>query len=299
MHGLTVLYPELEWPVPAPPVLRLWDCGVEWAAVNPAPGVYDWTRLDALVAQAEAAGVQRIIYTVAVTPPWAAGTPLGGHAPWLPAGSNQPPTKLVVWELFIAALVTRYKGRIHAYQIWNEPQLKWFWSPESFYTLAEMTRRAYSLIHGIDPNAKVVAAPVLPRPSSGGMRRASRYLEALKRAGWHVDVWSAHLYPEEGERPSRWREFCQQWQATLTTLHAPKKPRWVTETNANLMHGTLPPYQQGRWVNRVAQIAVEEKIATVIWYAYGHHTDDSVLGVPFVTGSPGMVALEALWKGQR
>jgi hypothetical protein len=279
-------------------MLRLWDCGVEWASVNPAPGVYDWTRLDRLVARAKAAGVRRIIYTLAVTPPWAASKgKQAEQAPWLPEGSNRPPADLVVWEQFVTALVTRYRGRINAYQIWNEPQLRWFWAPESFDVLAEMTRRAARIVHLLDRSALVVAAPVLPRPSSGGMRRGGRYLSALKGRGWNVDVWSAHLYPEEGEPPARWREFCQEWARTLVELRAPKRPRWVTETNANLMCGPLPVGQQGGYVRRVAQIAEAERIGAVVWYAFGHHTDPAVLGVPFVEGSPGMAALEAIWKG--
>ena len=54
---------------------------------------------------------------------------------------------------FLAAVATRYKGRIQAYQIWNEPNLAREWGrqrpdPAGY---ARMLKTAYSAIKGIDP----------------------------------------------------------------------------------------------------------------------------------------------------
>jgi beta-glucosidase/6-phospho-beta-glucosidase/beta-galactosidase len=32
------------------------------------------------------------------------------------------------WRTFVRAVATRYKGQIEAYEIWNEPNLKMFWT---------------------------------------------------------------------------------------------------------------------------------------------------------------------------
>ena len=52
--------------------IRIWDNGVRWDEVNTAPGVYDWTLLDQVVANAEATGAQRIMFVLGSTPSWLA-----------------------------------------------------------------------------------------------------------------------------------------------------------------------------------------------------------------------------------
>jgi hypothetical protein len=56
-----------------------------------------------------------------------------------------------------------------------------------------MTSHVQSIVRANDPGAKVVSAPVLPRASSGGMRRAEAYLRALAAYSWPIDVHAAHV----------------------------------------------------------------------------------------------------------
>ena len=290
VHGVGVLDPLNDWPNIRH--IRLWDCGTTWADLNPAEGVFHWDRLDAIVEQHPKA---RLLLVLAVTPTWAATDPTSVGAPWLPVGSNSQPKRIRDWEAYVRAVVARYAGRIHAYQVWNEPQLREFWSPYgSVGVLASMTARAATIIRRIDPDAKIVSAPVLPRASSGGMRRAEAYLHALAHVGWPVDAHAAHIYPEIGKGATAWGAAVMQWRAGLARARAPRKPLWVTETNMNLMGGPLPVDEQTRLVRVTDRIADEQNIARVYWYAYGRHGDPRVYGIPFTAGSPGMTALEAL-----
>ena len=146
VHGVNVLHPLTDWPNVKR--IRLWDCGTTWADLNPAKGVYVWDRLDAIVAGHPKA---RLMLVLAVTPAWAATDPEAPSAPWIPAGSSSPPRDMDDWRAFVRAVVTRYRGRIHAYQVWNEPQLREFWTPYgSVSLLASMTARAAAIIRGID-----------------------------------------------------------------------------------------------------------------------------------------------------
>ena len=84
---------------------------------------------------------------------------------------------------FVWNLSTRYSGRISYYEVWNEPQLADFLYPyetSELNALATMTARAYSTIKACAPNSMILAASVLPRQSSGGMKRASSYLSSLQ-----------------------------------------------------------------------------------------------------------------------
>ena len=58
------------------------------------------------------------------------------------------------------------KGRINAYEIWNEPQLADFmypWDTKNRNLLAQMTKDAIRIIKGNDESALCGAASVLPR----------------------------------------------------------------------------------------------------------------------------------------
>lgn len=294
-HGFTPLDPFAAMPSPPVEHLRLWDCRVTWRDVNPAPGAWDWARLDAIVALAEQRDMD-ICLVLGGTPAWAAREPEEPHAAaWIGPGSNSPPHTMNNWTDYVRKVVVRYAGRIHSYQIWNEPMLREFWSPYGqIAMLAQMTLQARTVIRRVDPQARVVAAPVMPRPSSGGMRRSSAYLTALRRVGWPVDVMAAHVYPEIDKGPARWRDLVLACQIGLRALDAPKAPLWVTETNYNLMGGPLPVRKVKRDIALTDHYAAELGVARVYWYAYGRHSDPRVLGIRFQPGSAGDTALTEL-----
>jgi hypothetical protein len=273
---------------------RLWDCGATWRDLHLAPNVVDWAPLDLAVAQAQSRGATNLTYCLSATPQWLASDPnLAGFAPWLGPGSNSAPWSMVHWSWFVTQLSTRYLGVIGSIQIWNEPQLKDFWGYDDWTVLAEMTRLANNAIHAVSPSLKVIAGPVLPRPSSGGMTRGGKYLTALKGKGWPCDIWSAHMYPEVGYTPGRWRTFAQNWQSKLDSLGAPTKAKWVTETNYNLFGGPLSDAAIADYMVRTDGICVDEGIFKCYWYAW-QHPDPALLGIPFTPTSRGTATLAAL-----
>lgn len=283
-HGLNVLDPVGMWPGGIKNI-RLWDCGVAWKDLNPAPNVYDFSRLNSLIKP----GVN---YTLVLggTPRWAARDPHAPHAaPWLGDGSNSPPHTMSDWMDFVSKVMSTFRGRIKFYEVWNEPQLADFWWPyDQVPMLAKMTVAARNIARAVDPAARIVSASVLPRDSSGGMKRACVYLRALRAVNWPVDIYSAHIYPEIGAAPSRWNEMAVAWQRALTELGAPRKPKWVTETNFNLMGGPLKTKAQvERCITSVNSYADAQDIDRVYWYAYGVHSDPRVLGIRLAPGTAG------------
>jgi hypothetical protein len=216
--------------------IRLWDVGVHWAAIHTGPDTYDWTLLDSLVAKA---GNRHLTYVIAACPRWLAKYPDNPHyAPWLGPGSNSMPHSMDEANKFAWQLATRYKGRIKAYEVWNEPQLADFLYPYNdaeCNTLAAMTKRFYSTIKACDPAALVLSASVLPRESSGGMNKARRYLAAMQRKDWNVDAFATHVYPEVGFWHRRWANMVQDVASTLRSMGAPTSKLWITETSFNLL----------------------------------------------------------------
>ena len=258
-------------PVPTDPVaecdwVRLWDCGVTWKDIHLGPGKYDWSRLDMLM---QAYAGKKILYTIAATPRWLAMDPDAPHAaPWLGKGSNSLPSDINAFNEFVWHLSTRYAGRIHAYEVWNEPQLQDFMTPyntASIRRLVLMTSRARRTIKANDPAALVGSASVLPRPKSGGMRRASRYLRELKDQGWPVDFISTHIYPEVGTGSRRWRALLKSVLRTLKRLNSPVKKLWITETAYGLLGDPIPDAKAEQLVRDTYKYAGGR---FVFWYAW-------------------------------
>lgn len=268
--------------------LRLWDVGVHWGAIHVAPRTYDWAALDRLV---DLAAGRHLTYVIAGTPRWLAKHPDAPHyAPWLGPGSNSMPHDMDAANEFAWHLATRYASRIHAYEIWNEPQLADFLHP---YTdaecnaLARMTKRLHATITAVDPRALVLAASVLPRKSSGGMTRARRYLNALARRGWPVDGFTSHIYPEPGHGAARWASMLTDVTATLRAIGAPTGRLWITETTFGLLGPRTTPEQDEAAVRGVYAKAGGRP---VFWYAANR---PDLGGMP-ITTTPGHES--AAWR---
>ena len=108
--------------------------------------------------------------------------------------------------------------------------------------LAQMTKDASRIIKGNDPKALIGSASVLPRDSSGGMKRASKYLTALKKKdakNWcGIDFVACHIYPEPGKGAKRFKALLQEVKDTMTEMKlsderkSGSRRRWPTASSA-------------------------------------------------------------------
>lgn len=295
INGIHAITPVKNWPTVPIKSLRLWDCGVTWKDINPEPGVFNFDRLEKLVSFAESKGVDHITLVLGMTPQWAAREPHTEHfAPWLGPGTNSAPHTMSDWTDYVKAVVKRFKGRIHAYQIWNEPQLKDFWEYNDYHVLAHMTKLAHDEIKKIDNCADIVAAAVLPRPSSGGMKRGRKYLKQLRKKKWPVTVMACHAYPEQGKGPGRLNQFIKSFKRGLRISRCPVKRKWITEINYNVPTGpTIESDDQIHWfVDKTNVVVDRHKIERIFWYAWGH-SHPQIFGLDFDRET---VAAEALRK---
>jgi hypothetical protein len=113
-------------------------------------GKYDWSHTDRIVEQVEKYGLKLIVRV--------------SEDPDRPFWAGSPPANAGHFADFLAAVASRYRGRIHAYQIWNEPNLarEWGYKRPDPAGYARMLKMAYSAIKSIDPNAIVVTAGMAP-----------------------------------------------------------------------------------------------------------------------------------------
>jgi hypothetical protein len=75
-----------------------------------------------------------------------------------------PPDNLNDYANFVGALAQRYKGRVKAYEIWNEQNFSREWGGGQINPGAyvEMLKVAYARIKAADPNALVVSGALTP-----------------------------------------------------------------------------------------------------------------------------------------
>ncbi|HSJ56063.1 MAG TPA: cellulase family glycosylhydrolase [Anaerolineae bacterium] len=143
-------------------------------------GKYDWSTSDRIVQQADEFGL-KLIVRVDHEPTWA----------------GSPPGNINHFGDFLSAMATRYRGRIAAYQIWNEPNLKREWGNKApnagEYT--QMLKKAYQVIKAADPNAIIVSAGMAPTTELS--ERAvpdTRFIQSMYDAGAkpYFDMLGAH-----------------------------------------------------------------------------------------------------------
>jgi hypothetical protein len=207
-----------------------------WNKVEPLRGRFDFSAPDKMVTAAERMGVQ-MIGLLYGTPCWAArdGKIIG------------PPRDLEVWGRHVEAMVRHYQGRIHVWEIWNEPDIDEFWSGSAEDYVA-LLKTAYQAAKRADPKCLVMSAG-LDGPGESFLQRILQL-----GAADYCDLIGFHPYgssPEVAEKRMRavWR---------LLNFYHVKKPVWATEVG----------WQAGGWKGGSGVVADEETKARCLTECY-------------------------------
>ncbi|MCS7060710.1 MAG: cellulase family glycosylhydrolase [Anaerolineae bacterium] len=150
-----------------------------------------WDKYDHIVELIERYDLELIV-RLSAPPKWA-------HAGYADLGRFGPPADFNDFADYVAAVVSRYKGRIRYYQIWNEPNIYPEWgeqavNPEDY---ARLLCLAHDRAKQIDPNVVILAAALAPTIAQDG--RDLNDLIFLQRmynagAGRCFDIASAQGY---------------------------------------------------------------------------------------------------------
>lgn len=269
------------WPQVPPGTVssvRLWDTGTTWRDVNPAPGVFRWDALDAAVDNAEAHGAD-VDLVLGSTPQWAARYPwswVTGAGSSSMDGSASPPVSEVDWVVYVQAVVTRYRGRIAAYEVWNEANLNLFWQG-STVEMARLSSLAYRTIKRIDRLA-VVAAPSATLRGSG-----TTWLSHYANVGgfrW-ADAINVHAYPRPQDGPEEAAVLIRRAREVLAAKDI-RLPVWNTEINYGHAVGgigathELSVRDQAAFVARTYLLGRSDRVARTYWYDWSSHPALSV-----------------------
>jgi hypothetical protein len=254
---------------PAFPVhaMRLWDSNTQWCQMDSgtSSNEYDFSQLDALLGQSSRLGAD-VEFTFGYTPQWAA---TGSYPQTLAANqcsfpsSAAPPANESYWTNYVTALVNHAKGKIHAYELWNEANDPNYWSG-NVAQLVRMSVDAASIIHRIDPSA-LVLSPSITANSAGYsfLQHYSASLPAGTIDGIAVHSYTNGAWPESAV-PAELSSVRGALPAAFANL-----PIWSTEGGwgQNSQFSTAPNLQRA-FVARYDLMMLAAGFSRSYWYAY-------------------------------
>lgn len=197
---------------------------VQWYEVEPEPGRYVWYDRD--VADLDRRGFS-LMGTLCRTPPWA-GREGKEHHPdrnW----TSSPPRDWEAWDRYVTAVVNRYRSKIRAWEVWNEPWHHGFWSgtPAEYVQMLARTQR---IIKAADPDALVIGgcfAPEFPQFTHAALRAGA--LDSMDVVSYHEYLLPAMVAePVDGGDPPFYRSAASLREEVRR--RGGRQPIWCTET---------------------------------------------------------------------
>lgn len=214
-----------------------------------------WDKYDNIVDLAEAYGLQ-IIARLEAPPAWSRhdGTARGAFG---------PPDNYADYVDYVSEVVTRYRGRIGVYQVWNEPNIYPEWGnqpvdPEAYTELLCLT---YARIKALDPQAIVLSGAMAPTAELGSWNPHIQgnnlmdvvFLQRMYNAGAGpcFDVMAVNNYmlwsgpTDHRMRPTQdHMNFSRPlWVRDVMVANGDAhKPIWISEMNSNAAPEPIPAY---------------------------------------------------------
>jgi hypothetical protein len=206
-----------------------------WSAIARAGReAFDVARFEKVVQALQAARID-VLGLIAYTPAWANAGQSKFH----------PPTSAADFAQFAGRLARHFSaGGVHAWEIWNEPNMGQFWAPRAdAAAYVALLKRAYVAIHEADAKAIVVSGGLAqPYPSANDID-ALQFARALCAASARercFDALGNHPYDSPrlpSERAAHnWQKMIGTGPASLRgmlTEHGLREtPIWITEFGA-------------------------------------------------------------------
>jgi hypothetical protein len=224
-----------------------------WYSVQWNPGEWNWQHFDRVLQEAGNRGLG-VIPVVWGTPNWA-----GEFSYGVP--------NMGAWETFVFSVASRYRGRIPMWEIWNEPDLWYFWrgTPGQY---AELLARAYRQIKRGDPNAGVLLGGLAQGGGANSVFLQQILGDPVNPAGYFFDYHNIH---------SNWRYM--EWIASqirdnraILASYGFAKPVVVTEASYTSTPGyqNLVGYQDGeagqaRYVSDALRTIAGQGVPVAVW----------------------------------
>ncbi|MGI5868620.1 MAG: endo-1,4-beta-xylanase [Kiritimatiellia bacterium] len=257
-----------------------------WEAIEPVRGTFNWERHDDAVTIAREEGLG-VLGLIAYSAGWARRDP-GKHA--------SPPRDVEAYAAFVERVVSRYRGRVRHWEIWNEPDSPVFWPPKPDPAeYAALLKAAYAAAKRADPDCVVMTAGLLV-----GMNHWLQwdYLDALYThgAGRAFDrvAWHAYCDPKS-PIDGRYESLTATLFERMSAKGDAGKRAWLTEQGWSTAPGSrrsVSEPDQGAYAVQGHVFALSNpSVETYFWFLFrdgaNRETDhEQSYGILHPDGSP-------------
>jgi hypothetical protein len=232
---------------------------IEWAAVQPTRGPINWSVFDPFVEEAAKNNIELLPFLTS-PPGWAvpsATVPQSGGAK-APAHLPVTGTAATAWSNFVESAVERYgpEGKfwsekplipahpITNWQIWNEPNFKYFVAKPNPTEYGKLVKSSSLAIKSVAPSAKVILAGLFAKPAGGRHLNSKGKVASGTSPNWYGAYFLEQMYKTNpGIKSSfqgvalhpyvaRYRQLTPEIEETRKVLTANgdgSKGLWITE----------------------------------------------------------------------
>lgn len=172
---------------------------------------------------------------------------------------DYPPTysedKMNFWLNFVKALVERYCDRVHHWELWNEPNIAYFWKPKpNPGDYARLVKESSKIIKQVDPKAVILAGVIAGIDIT--------YAKDIFAQGIapYIDKFVFHPY---GEIPEADVHLIEQLKA-LIKRHGREIGLWQGECGYPSTENTAGWYGSGPWGEKIQAKWILRRLLTDI-----------------------------------
>lgn len=202
-----------------------------WHLIEPTRGNRNWSRMDAIVNDLRAAGLEPL-FAFYGSPSWANGS---GDYLYVPQSQSAFDAWVAEYAQFVRAAVARYKDRVKLWEIWNEQNEPYFWKPApDVDKYIEFYNAIYAAIKAEDPTAQVAMGGLAGLCCSSGIPGRT-FLERMYARGVKPDIVNIHPYAMANQAPGVMLQgensfgHIQTIRNVMLANGEGEKPIWVTE----------------------------------------------------------------------
>jgi hypothetical protein len=180
-----------------------------WGAIQPTRGgAENWGEFDALAERAAKSGIELLPFVIGA-PTWAVPNANVPGAPGTKAPARLPVagTAGKAWSNFLKAAVARYGSDgtfwsenptvpakpVKAWQIWNEPNFKYFVAHPNPAEYGKLVKLSSAAIKSVDPRAQVVLGGLFAKPAGARYLKGKRVVHATS-PNWFGSYFLERMY---------------------------------------------------------------------------------------------------------
>jgi hypothetical protein len=223
-----------------------------WSDIEPEKGDWDFLYYDDLVKKANAAGIQVL------------GV-LGYDTWWIHADKSAhryiPPEKIPDFLEYVRQTVSRYRGKVGTWCIWNEPNFAfWNGTDEEFFDLARQTAEA---ARETDPEATLLGGAF----NRGVLGIPEKFIRGLFESGAMDAVDAVAFHPYE-LNPARTAQLYEQFRSIVDDYGFGKKI-WITEVGyptGGLYPTKVSEKKLGEYVIKTFTLLAAQDAEKLLWY---------------------------------